>query len=340
MGENSCGPTQEAMLYAGQNNLVGKVTVEVIGSDYKITYMVDPGYCITETHLEVGASADDFHLNGGGNPQNGQFTYGDDPLDCVSSVYYMVPVSEGSFIAAHAVVNCVEEYLPELPETADFCITAQGINGSGTYFDIAVGPENTLTGDYSAWCVDVNLGIAADACVDGALVYSSMDFPEELFDYSENMPAVIWLLNNQQLIGQTNENTECGQNPDYVPGPYNFGDYQNAIWLLLNGKGTQTGQNLGDYDASLCRAGELEEMALKAIEDGWIPKCGDYVGVILVPVDENMVQNLQPIILPVSLECNVVCSETAWARNSASQDCGNFPGGNWSTYFEYGAIPE
>ena len=223
-------------------------------------------------------------------------------------------------------MNCVEISAPLLPEVADFCIDAQGVNASGTYFDVSVDGEG-LTGAFGAWCVDVDLGIGAE-CIEDALVYSSMDFPEELFENPQNMPAVVWLLNNHDLIGT--ESTGKG-------GIYNFGDFQNAIWLLIDDEGTRTGQNLGDYDPDLDRANELKAMALAAVEGGYVPGCGDFIAAILVPVDENRIPNKQAIIIPVPVNCKEACSETAWARNSYATDCGNFPGNNWATYFVYGA---
>ena len=43
----------ETDLIAGQNMVVGTVTVEVVGDNYIITYDVDAGYCLSETHLSV-----------------------------------------------------------------------------------------------------------------------------------------------------------------------------------------------------------------------------------------------------------------------------------------------
>ncbi|MCO5723351.1 hypothetical protein [Robiginitalea marina] len=318
-----CDAVKEAELYAGQHTLVGKVTVDLIDGEYTITYTVNSGYCLTETHLSVVDSPENFPMSGNGNPPPGQFEYKGNH-ECTSSVTYTVP-NTGAYIAAHAVVKCVEIVVPELPEVADFCIDAQGVNAGGTYFDVTV-DGMALSGGYGAWCVDVDLGIGQE-CIEDALVYSSLDFPPALFENPQNMPAVNWLLNNQDEILGT---TSAG-----VGGIYNFGDFQNAIWLLIDDEPTRSGLNLGDYDDTLGRAGEIRQMALEAIENGYTPGCGDFVGVILVPVDESSTPNKQAIIIPIPVECKERCSETAWARNSASRDCGNFPGNNWATYFMF-----
>ena len=76
-GENApCAPIQEAELYAGQFNLVGKVTVELSEdeTEYTITYSVNPGFCISETHLSVVDMLTSFPM-ASGNPVPGQFEY-------------------------------------------------------------------------------------------------------------------------------------------------------------------------------------------------------------------------------------------------------------------------
>jgi hypothetical protein len=324
-----------AELYAGQHELVGRVTVKEEGDFYVIRYEMDAGFCLKETHLEVVGDPGDFPMSGGGNPPPGQFTY-KGYHDCETDIEYKVPLTdfEGPiYIAAHAVVNCQEKFVPGLPDVTTFCTKFQGTDATqGAYFDVEL-PD--LYGDnlFGAWCVDVDLGIGIE-CIQGAKVYSSLDFPPSLFENPKNMPAVNWLLNHQDLIGTVNEDSDC---PD---GAYNFGDFQNAIWLLIDDEGTRTGENLGDWDDTLCRANELKEMAIKAVINGYTTECGDYVGVIFVPVDEQHKPNKQAVIIPFPLECQQGCSETAWARNSKEVGC-DFPGGNWATYFKFGeSIPE
>ncbi|MDM9632221.1 hypothetical protein [Robiginitalea aurantiaca] len=326
MDNEACPATKVAELYAGQNTLVGKVTVEADNGEYIITYSVDPGYCLTETHLQVGADANAFPLKGNGNLANGNFEYGDDPLDCVSSVTYRVP-NTGLFIAAHAVVKCVDDYgiIDNLPATASFSTGATAYPGTlGGYFDIEISGGTALDGTYEGWCANVKKPLDPNQGPFSSSVfstYANQDYPGINED---NFDLVNWLINNKDAyIG---EDSPTG-------GIYNFGDVQWAIWKLLNDAGCVTCAGLGDK-ADLERKGnEIAADVLQNQEaEGFVPGCDQLALVILIPDDTTK----QPVMIPVPIDCEAGdCEETAWARNDSNRDCGNFPGGNWATYFKY-----
>jgi len=300
-------------LLAGQNTLVGNVKVESDGINYTITYTItEQGWCLSQTHLSVGEFPEDFPHTDSGNPKIGLFEYGES-LDCTSSASYTVPVSEGTYIAAHAVVNCVsesssEDTIANLPSTIHACVQAKP--GENSYFDINIDPENSLSGITGAWCLDYDTHLNFGDCFD-ADVYTVFDDLSGLpLDYEETIGAINWILNQ-----------------DYISQGYTYGEIQFAIWKFIEGKEIN-GPYLGAYD--VLKAREIYDAALEHLN--FVPQCGDLLGVILIP----HISTVQPVIIAVPLECNEVgeCEETAWA------DGCDFPGNNWATYFHYGDAQE
>lgn len=310
----------EVDLLAGQTILVGKVNVEVVGSDYKITYTItDDAYCLTSTHLSVATSPDLFP-NNNGNPTNGQFEYGDDVLDCVSTVTYTVPTSKGAYIAAHAVVNCKENagegFFASLPETVDFCLrTGREIENARAYFEATIA-EGPLAGTYWAWCADVNKSIDAsgeDKCYQNFNVYSLNDDLSGIISLPENIDNALWLLNNTDAL---------------LDNGYLYGNIQWAFWKLLrNQECNSCNANLklpSGEDAKI-KGMEIYNMAI-ANGEGYSPACEEKTMVIF---DDGV---HQPVIIPVPTTCDETdCEETAWGDGCA------FPGKTWGTYFKYDA---
>lgn len=302
----------ETNLIAGQNTVVGTVSVSVVGANYIITYDVEDGYCLTETHLSVVETAADFPTTPSGNPKNGNFEFSD-THGCVNSYSYEVPTSKGNFIAAHGVVTCISDSaddLPALPETLSFCILSQGESNGSSYFILDIDGESILAGELPAWCIDADSRIQNLECYDAEVLSSYGDLSGIDFADPDNLDLVNWILN------QTWE------------APYTFGDIQQAIWILLEG-GDGCPECAGVGDASPERAQEIANMALEYGE-GYEPGCGEYAGIILLPVnpDATSEDRIQPLIIPYKLQCNE-CEETVWADG-----CG-FPGANWAMYFYF-----
>jgi hypothetical protein len=96
-------------LWAGQNIDVGTVTVTVSGDGtLTVTYETEGDWQIDETHLFIG-DIGDLPLNGGGNPQIGQFPYSSVETGGTTFVSFIhvdtLAVGECVYIAAHAVVT-------------------------------------------------------------------------------------------------------------------------------------------------------------------------------------------------------------------------------------------
>lgn len=307
----SCYVTSKTDLYAGQNILVGNVSVSENGGMFTITYNLSNGYCLTETHLSVVESPEDFPMGGGGNPKNGHFEYSKSH-DCVSSYSYEVPTSKGSYIAAHAVVNCVsepknpsEDIEASLPINAEIC-TADGPD-TNSYFDITVKGDSFLAGDYNAWCIDFYKILNDSQCLNADLVSLLDDSVKNAVYKPQNLGAVNWLLNQ-----------------DFISQGYTFGEIQWAIWELIEDDSEKEYCCLGDWEES--NGETIVAMALENLD--FVPACDDLYGIAVLPTDES----IQPLVIAIPIECDTTvgdCEETAWG------DGCDFPGNNWATYFQY-----
>lgn len=306
----SCYVTSKTDLYAGQNILVGDVTVSETGGVYIITYNItNNGYCLTSTHLSVVEYPEDFPMGGGGNPKNGHFEYSGSH-DCVSTYSYEVPTSKGSFIAAHAVVNCVSETevssenIESLPINTEVCVTDKGDENS--YFDIAVGGDSFLSGNHNAWCIDLYKSLDNGQCFNANLVSLLDDSVNNAVHKPENLAAVNWIINQ-----------------DFVSQGYTFGEVQWAIWELLEDDNTPNFYCcLGEWEMTNGEA--IVTMAME--NSNFVPGCGDFYGIAIIPTDTSV----QPIVITTPVECDTTdCEETAWG------DGCDFPGNNWATYFHY-----
>lgn len=316
----SCTTTASTVdLYAGQHILVGNVSVTDDGTDYKITYNItNSGYCLTATHLSVEKSPSDFPITNSGNPKVGHFEYSESH-DCVSSYTYTVPMDEGDYIAAHAVVNCTtggaEVVYASLPATTNFCIqTGREIDNARSYLkmDIAEGP---LAGSYWAWCADESKSINSSnggACYENYNVYSLNDDLSSILSQPENLDNALWLINNSEQLLDS--------------GNYLYGNIQWALWKLFNNQECNScNYNLKLPSGDITIKGmELYNMALTNGE-GYVPECGENT---IAFIDDGV---HQPLIIKVPIPCdNGDCEETAWGAG-----CG-FPGNQWATYFHYG----
>jgi len=297
-------------LLAGQTIDVGDVEVWNDGDYLYVKYVVDAAYwCLTETHLHVATSLGGIPQKKG-NPPPGKFDYKGEH-DCVTDYTYEIPLTwaQGTqlFIAAHAVVcQRVGNFIAglNLPDTVTFMVTFP-YGGGPAYF-----PHTYINGltigelDVYGWCVDTDNSILQSIWYI-ANIYSSYEtLPVGLIENPENLDLVNWIL-NQGFVGQV---SVCG-------GIYTYGDVQRAIWALIEDEQSTSG--LGAW--SECRVNEILAAAY-ANGEGFVPGCGDIIGVILEPVEGEQV-----IIGEVVIECGC---ETAWG------DGEDFPGKNWATYIE------
>lgn len=104
--EAHCFTTQ---LLAGQHHVAGSVTMDIVGENIVITYFTNSSWTLGITHLSVGNCDEDWApLNGGGNPQIGQFEYTEPYSTGPHEVVYIIPLAEfgdNFCFAAHAEVQ-------------------------------------------------------------------------------------------------------------------------------------------------------------------------------------------------------------------------------------------
>ncbi|MEX0314650.1 MAG: hypothetical protein AB3N18_10760 [Allomuricauda sp.] len=200
--------------------------------------------------------------------------------------------------------GCLEKSLAPIPEITDACILgwAWGDNSStGGYWDIEI-LDGTWAGIYPAWCIDQDLGFDV-LCFQADVISSYEDLSALPFEVADNFDSMNWLL-NQVIIGTPSESGV----------PYTYGDFQQAIWIMVEGEPADSA-GLGDWDID--RAEEIVDMALNQ-GDGFVPSSGDYTGIVLIP--EN---NQQSLLIPYKLECKpaLASCETAFARETNGDNC-------------------
>ncbi len=328
----TAGASTDIDLVAGQNMVVGHVTVVQSGDNLEITYYTDGDWSITETHLMVVATPQDFIINNGGNPKVGQFPYGTTGLDGNQAGPYEVPIPSGLtnnmvYIGAHAVVkgNC------EGTSTSDFVC--------GTYPDQATltpdwNPENQMytvkfkynfTPDSSyGFCLDNTRSISDlnPRTVHFLCSYDDMPSCTTFIEKPENLDLVNWIINNRQ----------SGWDKKTV---------QAAIWELINPSGTldnwydSTGERYYDHNEIL-----REQIVTMAEQngEGFVPDCGGSVFVIVYGPGDicSPIRQVLGMIAPVDCVPTNCSSETAWAFNyPVDETSTGFPGANWFRYFGY-----
>jgi hypothetical protein len=305
---NGSGDPYVTDLIAGQHYDVGDVEVWNDGEYLHVTYVVDGGWTLMETHLSVQLDWKDIPQTKKKNPIPGQFEYAQ-----VGTGEYVIPLDEigagaGTelYIAAHGVVQeGTGATSVTLPEEVCFEVSL-AYNGAPSYFPaVTVYGGTSLDGTYTGWCIDTDLFMPRLTPLCNAVVYSEL--PAGLIEYPENFDLVTWIL-NQDYVGKA---STCN-------GTYTYGDIQRAIWALIDNVNSVT-PILRAWDQ--CRVDEILAAA-EANGEGYVPGCGENMWVILAA------PGAQPIIIPLPIECGGE-EETAWAAGY------DFPGKNWAMYFTY-----
>jgi hypothetical protein len=333
-------------LIAGGGNVKSAMDVGdlLISNDVDYLYVeyliTDGDWCLTETHLHVfldDGKFTDIPVTRWGNPLPGRFEYGD-YHDCVDGFTYTIPLTWDPGIevkiAAHGVVQTIvgyesglEELEAMLPETANVHIVNHPASGGDGYFDITISEGGMLDGDHVAWCADRDRG-AGPGLSYPVNVYSSYeDLPltrpwdplEWVVEYPDNLDLVNWIL-NQGFIGQ----------PSGCDGNYDWNDVQLAIWELVE----------DENDELTCGAGEIVAAA-RANGEGFVPGCGEVVGVLL----DGSPEYRQHLLIPVPVPCiPIYADETIWGAKTTYENGRligiDFPFNpdarrNWATYVKY-----
>jgi hypothetical protein len=317
-------------LFAGQNNPVGTVTVEPAPSPQELShisigYEMVPGWCATHVHIHTDEDEDPIPVNNQGNPKVGNFEI-NKPQGCSSGNTFIMeaPCGPTLDIAFHAnVANVGSDFLRDLPMT-DRTVTMQAISYPGTtnqlkdsYWDIQIGGT-----DYDAWCVDLDRFMSPMSYYEVAM-WSSLDTEALPFDdgeYPGNFTKVNWIL-NQNFV---DEESGCGASV------YTFLDVQEAIWRLI--------ENEEDILAigNDCRVTEIYDAAYayEAIHGKFVPGCGDYVAIVLIPTGQYQRIIAQVIVAQVEITCGYG-AETAWAAMGQGGGM-DFAGKSWATFITYG----
>lgn len=280
---------------------------------------------LTGIHLQVATSLDGIPQTKKGSPIPGQFEFNIlyDHEVCPDPIEIPLTWDFGQelFIAAHADVmrfRGLDDFASALPDQVTMSVTYP-YDGAPAYFPtvtveggILTPPEGSLP--YLGWCVDNDHTINQNTDYI-ANVYSSYEdlTALNLVEFPENLDLVNWIL-NQGFVGQTSPGGY---------GTYTYGDVQRAIWELVEDSLSTNG--LGSWDAD--RVDEILAAA-DASGEGFVPQCGDIVAVLLVPVNGSQIIIAQVILIGFEFPCEVQ-TETAWG------DGIDFPGADWSTYFNY-----
>jgi hypothetical protein len=323
-------------LIAGQNKEVGTVKVEIVENHIIVTYQTKPGWYLIETHLHVSGELAGFPINNGGNPQIGQFKYGNlHAYKEVSgnTVVYTIPkgeiipgVDEGCyFVAAHAVVQGIgtsggninlNAFAEILPKTATVKVDNPPLN-TESYFKVRLSNAGILDGIWSGWCVQTGVSIDPKLTYYGTDVYSSY---QDLSGYGYTSDFLIklnWIINQE-----------------FTQNGFTYGEVQIAIWCLKLGlpqfnkaalEATSPPNPLLPGIIGLPDPDKIN-LILDEVKDvtHFVPPCGGVIAVVLID-DEH-----QDLII----EYPVVCKsgkETAWGQGCRFNDRGN-----WAMYFKVG----
>lgn len=304
-----CGVVQTLWAGAGQNDTlngtnVGHVTAMLEGDYLHVTYDVEFPWVLTEAHLWVGNDLNDVPRNAA----PGRFPY-KAIVDYEGSVSFDIDLAnrgiypgDNIYVAAHGVVVGLEgdvAFETLLPDDVAYSViyfkdfADNGIpTPAQSYFQIDV-IDGFLAGSHKGWCVDTSTPVTQEELLNGIAYSSFGDFPVDLFDKPENLPAVNWVINTIVV----------GEESDEGFGAYTMGDIQRAIWILLEDEPNLNVPG-GVGSSSADRVNEIVANALELGAD-FVPECDELVAIIMVSPNE------QTTIIEFPFPCGGG-SETIW----------------------------
>jgi len=360
LGENA----EEMILYAGQDIEVGTVTVWNDAEYIYVTYHIsEENWYLTETHLHIGESLDDFPLAGRwGNPVPGHFDY-IGTHEYITEYTYEISLDyigaesgDELIIAAHAVVVEITietgTLTPELDWTRSSEEDVSHFEGRGAQwaleqgFDIELDPEelvwdggteyqNDLRAginpdiSYATWIYDYADGDSHDGYADLRRFQADFDIPEGYEITSGKLESVNEGYDNQIPI---NDNIYIFVNEDLLFWGGTIINVEGATEFEgMEGKEAIRGGTVGDRDP-------LET-------DGWyIPGTIPDVDVADFFEGENTLDvfaeefslwgAMHELVLTLDYEETMIYDETAWAAYEPGE-IRFTERGNWATYFEY-----
>jgi hypothetical protein len=313
----------EGDLVDGQHMIVGTVAVTGDGTNLTVDIQVsDLSFCITQAHIYVGSREPS-------KQAPGRFNFNNDAVGCEISFTRVIPYADipngngqdpGAlvYIAVHTDLDAVggpadlqrlADWLPE-PGAVKFTVLSTEL-GVNAYFEEVKVENGSLKGVYPAWCADNDMSIA----IGGATTYKADPYlvpfetlPPGVIDDPDELDKVLWLLNNYAV----------GDAVDTL-GDLTFCDIQNAIWRLadIDPPNDNSGTSPCVVD------GPRRDFLLNAANtygDGFVPGCGDLIGILLIPTDvhkEASIATGGAIAQSVLILHRVACDgETAWGYGS------------------------
>jgi len=296
--------TTQVDLIAGQFTDVGTVTVVDHGTEIWVTFKVEePGWYLTETHLDIQTNPASFPLTKTNNPKVGQFAHSDtyELGDMVTEVTYKIADSFGDndiYVAAHAVV--VKATIHEAPYYAGSVYDySQGLKKDGSAVDAQRSdPDQAL---------ELELGQSASN-------FFSLGFGGWIiFEY--NCPVVNGEGDDVKIWEDT-----WGTYPDETAEVYASQD--GTTWVYLGEADNTNRDLLGIHTVASFDLGSLAWAKYIKVVDTTDPSVHNNAA---DGYDLNAVEVLQDCV-------HVDQMETAWGFTDSNGE--GFGGNSWAKYFE------
>ncbi|CAF30058.1 hypothetical protein [Methanococcus maripaludis] len=317
-------------LYAGQNELVGNVSVRVCGDNLEYKYEItEPGWCISEIHLmalnespnDTSSSWYTKYVTKKGNPKVGQFEINEEGL-CVKEYSGTLnlgefnPCTDKLYIAAHAVVcecececiftgcgyKAIDEAEGWVIDTSNYIEGSKGDNDPKRYNEShCLGPYDSQDKDYYTFTSlgqggSIELYFENNICGDGDPCTPDLEIYE-----------TTW--------GHTSTWTESICVEAYYNGSY------NELGCVTNTAGSKDIRNIFvNYIYNLPDCVCIEKIRIN--DTSYVNANYDY-DIDAVKANYWCVPEYEYI-----CNCTGEC-ETAWGNGTS------FPGNNWAMYFEY-----
>lgn len=288
-------------------------------------------YVVTLVHVDFEETFAELPQTKKGNPIPGQFeTHKEaDPYATSLVIENAINVGLDKFGAIHMEVvkyggvKGFNFYLPDNEVTMTVAASSNSYNKIHIENGGFISSYNSGLGEgwYESWCIAADLGISYSEF--SAYLYSSYEtIPVEVLTQAkinaDNLDNANWLLNHYSVgdpvFDADNESL----------GNLTVMDIQNALWILINNKGSYNPK------VSIIVAEAL------ANGEGFKPDCDQKIIFLAVPMDPNMIVNAQILIgQPLIAEIPVPCEDeggTAWGDGYYGA---TFPGKQWGTWFQY-----
>ena len=288
-------------LYAGQNIDVGEVQIWNDDTNIYVKYIIDAAdWCMTETHVHIGMTEDDFPMTKTGNPQVGHFDY-QATHDCVTTYMYTIPLAnlgdwdcdQVVYIATHAVVIQKEE-------SCDTIVSDTSVDWSA---DGMIWYDAVECWVHTSW-----------ADITGAPWIWRTVNTDVIWEY-DNVPDGGWYFKKEFDVTGTPISADISINADNT-----YELYVNGVMIGSEGSMNKDGPDFHEW-------GTIDNYSLSNIVTG--------ANTILVRA-LNFFRTGSSTSNPAGLAFKAeVCSEIIYAEETAWGDGPNFPGKNWATYFAY-----